>query len=236
MTAVAGTPTGAVAWAQRQLGATPPRITHWNAQAPGEWCGVWMAAAMRAMGFAPPSGYKAAHAWESFGTPVKPGEEQPGDILVYGYQHVAMFVGQGQMISGNWSGTVGSSAVPAEIEGTPLTAIRRPPYKSGFERSLLAQGKSPAEARKVSEGEGLKSGLGDVIPSPGEAVSTVAGEVVSGVENLLGEKAVPILLNVGLVGGGAFLAYFGIARMVGVGHPVKTPIAAAAAAAPAAAA
>jgi hypothetical protein len=59
----------------------------------------------------------------------------------------------------------------------------------------------------------------------------VAGEVLSGLEDTLGEKAVPILLNIGLVGGGAALVYFGIARMVGVAHPVATPISKAAAAA-----
>jgi hypothetical protein len=154
---------------------------------------------------------------------VKRNEIQPGDVIVYGYQHVALYTGNNEMISGNWSGTVGSSQLESSVAGTPITAIRRPPYKGAFEKSLIAQGKSPAEARKAKESEGLKSSLGDVVPSPGEAVSTVAGEVLSGLENLLGEKAVPILLNIGLVGGGAFLAYFGVARMVGVDHPVQTP-------------
>lgn len=54
-----------------------------------------------------------------------------------------------------------------------------------------------------------------------------AGKVISAIAQLLGEKATPILLNIGLVLGGAFLFYFGVARAVGIGEPVGAPMRAA---------
>jgi hypothetical protein len=66
--------------------------------------------------------------------------------------------------------------------------------------------------------------LGKVVSN---TASDVAGEVLSGLGGLLGEKAPPILLNIGLVGGGAFLFYYGVAHALGVNHPVKTPVQAA---------
>lgn len=230
MTSGAGTVTGAVAWARRQLGASAPKVERWNSQAPGEWCGVWMAALMRAMGLRPPAGYQAAHSWSGFGTEVKPGEEKPGDVLVYGYQHVGFYVGNGEMISGNWSGTVGAAKVPASIKGTPLTAIRRPPYKD-----RPGEGHIPSFAE-----ESGNSGLGlpgeklfeEKIGQPGNnAIETVAETVKKGADltkSVVGalEDPAPVVLTIGLVIGGAGLALFGIARMFGVDHPVKTPVAA----------
>lgn len=61
-------------------------------------------------------------------------------------------------------------------------------------------------------------------------VPDVAKEVIEGIADMLGINATAILLNIGLVGGGAFLAYFGVARMLGVNHPVATPLRAASAA------
>lgn len=228
--ATPNTAAAAVAWARRQLGASSRKVERWNSQAPGEWCGVWLAAAMRAMGLKPPSGYPAAINWSSYGTAVKPGEEQPGDILVYGSNHVAMYTGGGQQIQGNdQNGTVGVSGTGSGLGLGPITAIRRPPYGNV---------PTPAERRKheriAGEENITKKGIGGIYNVPGlkqaeevaEGEKTpggIVGEILSGLENLLGEKAVPIMLNVGLVGGGAFLAYFGIARMFGVAHPVQTP-------------
>lgn len=232
MTTTPNTAVAALAWARRQLGATSSRITRWNSQAPGEWCGVWLAAAMRAVGIKPPAGYQAAHSWSTFGTAVKPGEEQLGDVLVYGYNHVALYAGNKEQIQGNnQNGTVGSSGIGSNLGLGPITAIRRPPYKSagGGESTIGEVGNFLGN---VVGGTPLSGILGNTGTSEakkgaeaaGSAASSLAGEVLSDLEGTLGEKAVPLALNIGLIGGGAFLAYFGLARMVGVDHPVQAPL------------
>ncbi len=70
----------------------------------------------------------------------------------------------------------------------------------------------------------LAGGGGDTGKAARGAIGGVAGEVIEGLVSLLGVKAAPILLNIGLVGGGAFLAYYGVAHAVGVDHPVGTPV------------
>jgi hypothetical protein len=77
--------------------------------------------------------------------------------------------------------------------------------------------KSPAERKKfeqLAENENLKSGLGAVVPG-----ASLADELLSG---LLGDiHAEALMLNIGLIGGGAFLVYYGAALMLGVKKPGK---------------
>jgi hypothetical protein len=112
------------------------------------------------------------------------------------------------------------------VSGTPITAIRRPPYKggSGGNDEFSSFGPLGTAEEIVTAPSRAIAGLLEEAPSAAKsAASSVGGDVVDALGKVLGEKAVPILLNIALVGGGAFLVYFGIARMVGVGHPVRTP-------------
>jgi hypothetical protein len=118
--------------------------------------------------------------------------------------------------------TEGKETVAGKAMKRFLAQLKKGP-NGGFQ---VPAGNLPAggrkELRKLAGEENLGEGF---FPNGQELVSTVGGEVISALENLLGEKAVPILLNIALVGGGAFLVYFGIARMVGVAQPVRTPAA-----------
>lgn len=221
-----------VARAHQELSSSASRIARWNGQAPGEWCGVWMAALMRSVGLTPPSGYQAAHNWSNFGTEVKPSELQPGDVLVYGFQHVGLYVGGGQMISGNWSGRVGASPVPGEIAGTKLTAIRRPPYQGGFTNNVPTAAERRKHERVASHEDLGSGGIFEGVPgaqqgqevlegetSVGAVAGGLAGEVVNDILGNIAGSAEPLMLNIALVGGGAFLVYYGVALLAGADEP-----------------
>jgi hypothetical protein len=79
--------------------------------------------------------------------------------------------------------------------------------------------KHPAE-RKRAEEEAKEENLGEgFLPNPGEAASSIADEVVSGILGDIHPEA--LMLNIGLIGGGAFLVYYGAALMLGVKTPAK---------------
>lgn len=191
---------------------------------------------MRSAGLTPPAGYPAAINWSRYGSRVRSlREAQPGDVLVYGSNHVAMYLGNGRQIQGNNSdGTVGESGVGGQIGLGPITAIRRPPYKSasggespleaGLHAGLGAIPEGPAAAAAVG---GAVDAVGSLIPNPGD----VAGEVLSGLTGDLASHAEAFMLNIALLGGGAFLVYYGAALLLGARQPVATPIKAAAEAA-----
>ena len=116
----------AVHWAMQHLGSTD----QWGY--PGEWCGAFLGADMSAIGLTPPSGFPAASAWASYGTPLSKGHMQAGAILDYGSAHVAMAISSSEQIQGNNSeGKVGTSGIGGTIGGSPLTAVRWPHYASG---------------------------------------------------------------------------------------------------------
>ena len=95
-------------------------------------------------------------------------------------------------------------------------------------------GGSRKRGEEIIAGENLKSGPLDVIPG-GHAVADAAGgvaeEVASGIAGMLADHAGAFMLNVALVGGGAFLVYYGAALMLGVKQPAKPIVQAAAGAA-----
>lgn len=104
----------------------------WDSEYPGEWCGDFLADDMRTHGLPVPAGYPAAESWGSYGTPLGRGHMQPGAIIDYDGQHVAMAISASQMIQGNdANGVVGTSEIVSEVGGSPITAVRWPPYSKG---------------------------------------------------------------------------------------------------------
>jgi hypothetical protein len=236
MAAPKGTAARGIEWARRNRGAGMNRIMKWTHEAgfgeEVEWCGVFLGAMLRSQGIKPPKGYPLAINWAKYGTKVPSlRQARPGDIIVYP-NHVQMYLGHGQAIQGNdENNTVGVSGT---LPG--IVAIRRPPWKgardglSAFERSLVAQGKSPKEAHQQRESEDLgEGGLGlpfeGGIPnplSPLEDLEHLAAAIVGALEN-----PESFLLTAGLLGGGAFLVYYGAAQLLGVRRPVAAPAGAA---------
>lgn len=223
-----------VHWATSVLGTREGsgRESRWAAAAgispTTAWCSAFVAYGLRKLGIRPPSDPAYSGSWLSWsgGEKVKGGiaRARPGDLLIFDWgdggrtDHVALYTGNGRMISGNDSNnSVGSSAVPT----SDIVGIVRPKAFSGKAsdgggESLLSTVFGPTR-RGFEDITGLNFEGGE---SP---IANVGAQVVDYTGKLLGEKAPPILLNVGLLGGGAFLLYFGIARALGVGHPVGTP-------------
>jgi hypothetical protein len=122
------TPTEVVHWAMERIGQSQP----WDSEYPGEWCGDFLADDMRSHGLPVPSGYPAAANWATYGTPLGRGHMQAGAIIDYDGQHVAMAISASQMIQGNDAhGAVGTSEIVSEVGGSPITAVRWPPYSKG---------------------------------------------------------------------------------------------------------
>jgi hypothetical protein len=150
-----GTPSDAVHWAMRHLGSGD----QWGY--PGEWCGAFLAANMRAQHIDPPAGYPAAVNWAHFGTPLGTSNMQAGAVIDYGSQHVALATNSNQMISGNWSDRVATSPIEKTVAGTPITAVRWPPYAGGPGAGTAPTEKIPA----VFHGARTKSlSLGTTLP------------------------------------------------------------------------
>ena len=62
--------------------------------------------------------------WDMFGTRVSLDNLAPGDILIYGHSHVALYVGNGQAIHGGFNG-MNTVLFSATIPGQPLTGAVR---------------------------------------------------------------------------------------------------------------
>ena len=103
----------------------------------------------------------------------------------------------------------------ANYFGNPKDPLsRKPAFRSPAERKAF---------EKLAEKENLGEGLGDVIPGGG-----IAGELLSGLVGDLTSHAEALMLNIALLGGGAFLVYYGAALLLGVKKPVAGPAKAAA--------
>ncbi|HWW67810.1 MAG TPA: hypothetical protein VNY83_07470 [Solirubrobacterales bacterium] len=79
----------------------------------------------------------------------------------------------------------------------------------GFQDSLSPGERQKAEAQAKKEGGKLG---GNPFPSSSELLSGIFGEI----------HPEALMLNIGLIGGGAFLVYYGAALMLGAKSPVKS--------------
>ena len=102
------------------------------------WCSAFLATLMRRVGLPEPSSPAAAGTWESW----KGGKlldttdlaaAKPGDIIEFGTSrgsnyadHVGLYIGDGEMISGNFGNEVRRG--PISEESSPIQAIVRPHY------------------------------------------------------------------------------------------------------------
>lgn len=72
-----------------------------------------------------------------------------------------------------------------------------------------------------SFGDELLNSAGNVAGDVASGAGGLAGDVLSGIFGEIHPEA--LMLNVALVGGGAFLVYYGAALMLGIKKPVATP-------------
>jgi len=111
-------------WATKEgLGSTEP------------WCANFVSNGLARRGVTPPSNPNATESYEIWGregkyASVVPGisKAKPGDVLTFSGEHTALYVGNGEMISGNFSDEVERTPVSAHAN---LSMIIRPKYKGG---------------------------------------------------------------------------------------------------------
>lgn len=143
-TAAGGTVSHAIQWAEGVIGVSggSGKVARWDAAigaAPGiPWCSAFVSAVLRHAGIKnlpPDPAYSGAWLNWSGGTNIGTSlaRAKPGDLLIFDWgdggitDHVAYYVGHGQMISGNDSNdAVGKSSVPTGN----IVGIVRPKYPS----------------------------------------------------------------------------------------------------------
>jgi hypothetical protein len=165
-----------------------------------------------------PNKGKAVYVYEGIHTTVKRGQ-----IVAAGQKIGSIIPGTSSGIESGWADpTTGQPISAAEYsEGKEtksgkqfaafLSKLQKPGPNGGYPFPF----KSKAEEeriKKIGEEENLGEG---VFPSPGD----VASEVANGLGSLFASHAEALMLNIGLVGGGAFLVYYGTALMMGVKSP-----------------
>ncbi len=143
-----------VQWANSQLGVkSGSREEQTYAHAVGisgaaAWCAAFVTAGLKRLGIQPPKGPASVADWqgwsggESLGTDLA--KARPGDLLRFGGQHIAIYLGGGKMISGNWSNEVGIAQVPPDVAGVPLSEIIRVKGLYGAAAKALGRGANRA--------------------------------------------------------------------------------------------
>lgn len=91
------------------------------------WCASFIAYGLKRLGIRPPQSPAAVSSWAGWSGGTNVGTDlsraRPGDLLRFGSEHIALYLGGGRMISGNWSNEVGVAQVGDE--STPLSEIIR---------------------------------------------------------------------------------------------------------------
>lgn len=96
---------------------------------------------------------------------------------------------------------------------------------TGSSISLPHSTLSPGSSKKYSGIPGVEQVEEGV--SAGESAADAVANLPAHLVGMFTEHAEALMLNIGLIGGGAFLVYYGAALMMGVKKPVGTPVKAA---------
>lgn len=147
---------------------------------------------------------------------------RPGQVVQAGQRIGSIVPGTSTGIESGWADPrTGQPISHAEYkkDGTETTAGKQ------FKEFLEAVKEGPENPSLIGTAiEGPKDLISGAGSAAANAASGVANDVVSGIAGDLASHAEPLMLNVALVGGGAFLVYYGAALMFGVKRPVKGPV------------
>ncbi|MBS1889410.1 MAG: C40 family peptidase [Actinobacteria bacterium] len=170
-----GTASRAVAWAQRNLGTQQgsKKEIKWARETGGvidPWCAEFVGADMKAMGLPLPANpaYSGSYSEGWSGGDVVGSSlaaARVGDLLNFENEHIGIYLGNGRMISGNWSNEVAEADVSEDSHG--LSAVIRPHYGGAVASSHTA-----ATAKKEAK---HAIGAGVAVEVPGLSRSPVTG-------------------------------------------------------------
>lgn len=207
---------GAVDWARSTVGTQEgtPRQLHWaelEHLGPSEpWCSDWVSVNLARRGVTLPanpnySGDYADPSWKGgtqLGTDIS--KAKPGDLIVYGAdEHIAMYVGDGKVIAGNYGDEVAEYGATEDPRG--ISAIVRPHYKGG--KVKIKAGQLPGSSTESTFG----------------AAGGAGGEVVGGEGAAAPGEARPVSAPAGGAQAAAALANFAVPTAPGFAATVATP-------------
>jgi hypothetical protein len=147
---------GMVHWADSAVGTAEgsPKQQHWAAKtglgSSQPWCADFISAGLSRRGVPLPPNPNYVPSYEkewsgghNIGTDLS--KAKPGDLIAFSGEHIGLYVGNGEMVSGNFGNEVARSAVSAGP--APVSAILRPSYKGGkvavHESAVALPGSSP---------------------------------------------------------------------------------------------
>jgi hypothetical protein len=175
---------GAVDWARSALGTQEgsPKQRHWaelEGLGPSEpWCSDFVSVNLARRGVELPSNPNYSGAYEDpdwkggtqLGTDIS--KAKPGDLVVYGGgAHIAMYVGEGKVVAGNWGDEVAEYGATEDSRG--ISAIVRPDYKGG--KVKVKAGALPGSSSESTFGGGGEStGVAPATGTEAVPVSTQA--------------------------------------------------------------
>lgn len=163
-------------WASREgLGSSEP------------WCANFVSNGLARRGVTPPANPNATESYEIWGregkyASVVPGlsKAKPGDVLAFSGEHTALYVGNGEMISGNFSNEVERTPVSAHAN---LSMIIRPKYKGGKVRmkaGVPLPGTIPAGTFSTPSGAPTQTAISAYSTTTGASEKEVKQEMKSG--------------------------------------------------------
>jgi NlpC/P60 family len=174
-----GSASRAVTWARRNLGTQQgsKKEIRWAEETGGvidPWCAEFVSADMKAMGLPLPANpaYSGSFSEGWSGGDVVGNSlsaARVGDLLNFENEHIGIYVGNGRMISGNWSNEVAEADVSEDSHG--LSAVIRPHY-GGSSRATKASG-TGARAKKEAK-HAISAGVAVEIPGLSRSPVTAA--------------------------------------------------------------
>lgn len=183
---------GALNWAESAVGTQQgePRQLHWAAITHGPedpWCAEFVGASALRQGLTLPEDPAYAGSYLNWKDGTNLGTDtsklKPGDYLVFGQpggeaEHIGIYKGDGEMISGNFSNEVALSGVEEEIGAAGLQGIVRPKYKGGTIKVKAGSlpGSSPGA---VPGNEGSTGTSGGEVTTGAAPVETVPAAATS---------------------------------------------------------
>lgn len=112
------------------------------------WCAAFVTWALKRVGITNlPSEPASVSSWESWAggkkiSTTNKREWRIGDLLAFNGEHIGIYIGNGRMISGNWSNQV--AIAPVSEESEPLTAVIR--VKGLYTETMKSLGRGVAES------------------------------------------------------------------------------------------
>lgn len=204
---------GAVDWAHSTVGTQQgsPRQVKWadlEKLGPSEpWCADWVSVNLARRGVELPenpnySGDYSDPSWKGgtqLGTDIS--KAKPGDLIVYGAdEHIAMYVGNGKVIAGNYGDEVAEYGATEDSRG--ISAIVRPHYKGG---RVKVKARTPLPGSNTESTFGGEGSGGEVTGTgaPGETQTVAATSGAGGNARVRGQEEAA---GLGVPGAPAFAA------------------------------